>query len=300
MKLLFIFAIILSLLFRCQAKTETPKPEPYETTASPLPPQSEPQNLEEQSELKSSRTKNYEEPPAVSTVKYTSPSLLPAKLIRHAYLRLQVKDYAASTKALIAYIKKRNAFISNSEEDRANGTLENSLTIRVTDENFEPLVQDLLQESVYLEQKTITAKDVTEESVDIDTRLKSRKKVEERYLALLARAKNVKEILAIETELKSIQEEIESAAARQQYLQNQVAYSTITLDYFQTTTPTHSPDNSIAKRIAQALVAGWESTVAVFLLLLQLWPVGLLVALMITIYLKIRKTRLAVANSSEV
>jgi hypothetical protein len=39
--------------------------------------------------------------------------------------------------------------------------------------------------------------------------------------------------------------------------------------------------------------------VSVVLLLLQLWPVGLLVALMITIYLKSRKTRLAVANSPE-
>ena len=299
MKLLFIFAIILSLFFRCQAKTEISKEEQYETTNSTLPPPPEPQNQEEQSELKSSGTKNYEEPPAVSTVQFTTPSLLPAKLIRHAYLRLQVKDYAASTKALTAYIRQRKAFISNSEEDRANGTLENSLTIRVTDENFEPLVQDLLQESVYLEQKTITAKDVTEESVDIDTRLKSRKKVEERYLALLARAKNVKDILAIETELKSIQEEIEAAAARQQYLQNQVAYSTITLDYFQTNSPTHSPDNRISKRIAQALVAGWEGTVSVLILLLQLWPVGILVALMITIYLKSRKTRLAVANSPE-
>lgn len=298
MKLLFIFAAILSLFFRCQAKPEPSPEEQYETNKTILPsPPHRPKNQEEQSEMVASSPKYDAE---IRTVELAEPSLLPAKVIRHAYLRLQVKDYAASTKALTGYIAHRKAFITNAEEDRASGTLENSLTIRVTDDNFEPLVQDLLRESVYLEQKTITAKDVTEEWVDIDTRLKSRKKVEERYLALLARAKNVKEILAIETELRTIQEEIEAAAAKQQYLQNQVAYSTITLDYFQTTSPTRSPDNSITKRIAQALAAGWEGTVAVLLLLLQLWPIGLLITLLVAIYLKLRKARLSVTSAPNV
>ncbi|KAA5548170.1 DUF4349 domain-containing protein [Adhaeribacter rhizoryzae] len=295
MKLLIIFAAILSLFCRCQAKPEPPSEGQYKTTDIIFPsPPHRPKNQEEQSEMVASSPRYDAE---TYKVELAEPSLFPAKVIRHAYLRLQVKDYAASTKALNNYIAHWKAFISNAEEDRASGTLENSLTIRVTDDNFEPLVQDLLKESDYLEQKTITSKDVTEEWLDNDTRLNSRKKVEERYLALLARAKNVKEILAIESELRTIQEEIDAAAAKQQYLQNQVAFSTITLDYFQTTSPTISPDNSLTKRILQALIAGWDGTVAALILLIQLWPIALLITLLVTLYLKFKKSRFSVINT---
>jgi len=301
MKLLTILAIILTLLMRCQAKNENiPEENDEALHTMPAPPEQMTDIQEERSELRASNPKNYEEPPVVSTVNFNQPSILPEKVIRHAYLRMQVKDYAASTKALKNYISHRKAFISNAKEERTDGNLDNSLTIRVEDNNFESLLEDLQKESVYLEHKNINAKDVTEEFEDADTRLKTKKKVEERYLALLARANNVKDILAIETELKSLQEEIEASEGRQRYLQNQVAYSTITVDYFQTITPAISPDNTFIPNVVNALSEGWKICLSFIYGFIKLWPIWLLIILLIFFIQKSRKSRLTIIDSSTI
>ena len=289
------------LFARCQAKIET-IPEQNDQLYTQLPPppdQPEAEYVqEEQSELKSSNHRNYEESAVVSTVQFTPPNLLSEKVIRHAYLRMQIKNFAASTKVLKTYIAQRGGIISKAEEERRNGNLENSLTIRVTDNKFELLLTDLQKEGVYLDHKNINAQDVTEEYIDVSSRLKTKKKVEERYLTLLSRANSVKDILAIETELKSLQEEIEATESRQRYLQNQVAYSTITLDYFESIAPTTSPDNSLVSRLLNALKEGWDITLFFAYEVIKLWPLWIVLTILIAFFQRFRKNRLSVLNAS--
>lgn len=49
--------------------------------------------------------------------------------------------------------------------------------------------------------KNIEVKDVTEEFLDVKARLKTKKELEDRYIDLLKKANNIKEILEIETRL---------------------------------------------------------------------------------------------------
>jgi hypothetical protein len=209
---------------------------------------------------------------------------------------MQVKDYAASTKLLKTYIAQSGGVIAKAEEERRNGNLENSFTIRVTDDKFEALLIDLQKTGVYLDHKNVNTRDVSAEYVDVNSRLKTKKKVEERYLALLARANTVKDILAIETELKSLQEEIEATESRQRYLQSQVAYSTIVLDYFQTIDTVTSPDNTISAQIRNALLEGWAICLYFLYSLIKLWPIWLLLILIIGLIRKYWRNRLIVPN----
>jgi Domain of unknown function (DUF4349) len=200
------------------------------------------------------------------------------KLVRTAHIRMQVQDYAQSTRAFQEKIKARQAYITDGTEEREGDNLDNNLFIRVDNRHFDALVADLLRESIFLERKHIKVADVTEEYIDHQARLQTRKKVEQRYLELLSRARNVKDVLQVEEQLSSLQEEIESATARLRYLDHQVAYSTINLNYYEKIAPAQAPEDTFVRQVGTALQQGWASTRAAFLALLSLWPFLLAVA----------------------
>jgi hypothetical protein len=67
--------------------------------------------------------------------------------------------------------------------------------------------------------------------VDLTARLKTQKKLEERYLAILARAESVEDMLKVEKQLSVARGEIEKLEGRQRYLDNQVELSTISVSF---------------------------------------------------------------------
>lgn len=201
------------------------------------------------------------------------------KLVRTAHLRLQVQDYAESTRIFHQKIKARQAYVTDGTEERQGDNLENNLFIRVDNRYFDALVADLLQESIYLERKNIKVADVTEEYIDHQARLQTRKKVARRYLQLLDKARTVKDILQVEQQLTHIQEEIEAAEARLRYLDQQVAYSTINLNYYEKIVPAQAPHSTFPRQVAAALVAGWGAIRTTLLALLAGWPVLLVLVL---------------------
>jgi hypothetical protein len=71
--------------------------------------------------------------------------------------------------------------------------------------------------------------DVTEQYVDLDARLKNRIVLRDRLRDLLGKAIEVKDILAIETELNRVQGDIDSMEARRKALQGQVDFATVDL-----------------------------------------------------------------------
>lgn len=192
--------------------------------------------------------------------------------MRTAHLRLQVQDYEKSTRIFQEKIKAHQAFVTNGTEERQGDHLQNLLFIRVDNRHFEALVADLLRESIFLERKNIQVADVTEEYIDHQARLQTRKKVAKRYLELLDMARNVKDILQVEQQLSSIQEEIESAEARLRYLDHQVAYSTINLNYYEKIVPAQAPENTFVRQVGASLLAGWGGIRTALLLLLSAWP----------------------------
>ncbi len=64
-------------------------------------------------------------------------------------------------------------------------------------------------------------------------RVEAKKAVRTKYIELLKQAKNMEDILQVQHELISIQEDIESATGRVEYLQHAAVYSTVNLKYFQ-------------------------------------------------------------------
>jgi len=71
--------------------------------------------------------------------------------------------------------------------------------------------------------------DVTEEMLDLDIRLKNMQEMRDRLVALLDRAANVEELLAVEQELQRVTAELELIKGRIKYLSHAVSYCTLTV-----------------------------------------------------------------------
>lgn len=208
------------------------------------------------------------------------------KIIRRANIRFQVSDFKQSTTVINQLLPHYQAQLISANEAREEGTLKSNLEIKVPPTQFEPLLNKLLAQSIYLNTKSITAEDVTTEYIDVAARLKTKQAVEARYRDLLKQARTVEDIIAVEEQLRHIREEIESSEARLTYINRQSSFSTIHLEYYQTLAATALPETSFAVRIRNALRAGWDLLLALFIGLLHLWPLFLALPVLIFCFRK--------------
>jgi hypothetical protein len=198
------------------------------------------------------------------------------KIIHTADIRFKVEDLKKSEFAVKARAKAIGGYISNENQHRYSGKLENTWTVRIPADKFDTFLGDVEKESIYVDSKNVSAEDVTAEYVDNELRIKSKQKVFERYLELLKQAKNVQEIMAVEEQIRVIREEIESKEGRQKYLNDQVSFSTITVSFYQETETSSAPEQPFYVKIWKNFVEGWSSFFNMIIGLFYLIPYILL------------------------
>jgi Domain of unknown function (DUF4349) len=199
------------------------------------------------------------------------------KIIHTADIRFKVEDLKKAESAIKARVKAMGGYISNENQNRESGNLENSWTVRIPAEKFDAFLGDVEKESIYVDSKNVSAEDVTAEYVDNELRIKSKQKVFERYLELLKQAKNVQEIMAVEEQIRVIREEIEAKEGRQKYLNDQVDFSTITVTFYQETEASSAPEQPFYVKIWKNFVEGWTSLFNTIIGLFYLIPYFLLI-----------------------
>jgi hypothetical protein len=154
------------------------------------------------------------------------------KIIKTADITLELTNYNNYNSKLHTGLKAYGAYIASEEQDQDDYRISNSITIKVPVEQFDNLVNSFSGDDIKVIEKKIGSEDVTVEVVDTKSRIETKKQVRDRYLDLLKQARNMKEILEVQREINTIQEELESAAGRVNYLTHQSAYSTIRLGYY--------------------------------------------------------------------
>ncbi|MBN2468206.1 MAG: DUF4349 domain-containing protein [Deltaproteobacteria bacterium] len=214
-------------------------------------------------------------------------TLVERKIIRNGELAFECSNLGETRKRVEEAIKKYGGYISNENEYRYTDRIEQSIIIRVPAENFDGLVADISQGVRRFDRKHIGSTDVTEEFLDIELRIKIKKETETRYRELLARAKNVKEILEIERELGKIREEIESVEGRLKYLQNQVAFSTLTVTFYEViSTPV-----AFFSKAKTGLKTGWNNFILFLVGVVSIWPFIVLFIGIIFVIRRLWKTK---------
>ena len=198
------------------------------------------------------------------------------KIIKSASLRYKVKDLQVASKNINLIISQFQGYISDQRAQNDLYQKENRLLIKVPTNNFTTIVDSLGSVAEFIDFENITSQDVTEEYIDIQSRLKTKLEIKERYETILRKnAKTVKDILDTEEKLGAIQQEIESAQGRINYLTNKVTYSTIELTIYETATYKEQPttfQRSFLSKMKEGFSFGWNLIQQILLAIVYIWP----------------------------
>ncbi|HEY5966357.1 MAG TPA: DUF4349 domain-containing protein [Chitinophagaceae bacterium] len=208
------------------------------------------------------------------------------KIIKTANLNLEVKDYYDYNKSLREKLKQFGGYIAQEEQSQSEYKIENIITIKIAVDQFDDAVNSISSNVKELNEKKITSEDVTTEVIDTRSRLEAKKQVRLRYLDLLKQAKNMEEILSVQSEINGIQEQIESAAGRMEYLQHSSSFSTIHLTFYQVLNGAaiDSDKPTFSTRITDAFRFGWNWIGELSIGIVSIWPLLLAVAGIIILY----------------
>jgi len=198
------------------------------------------------------------------------------KIIKAAQYRFQVANVKKSQEVIEMSVRKYSAYISSSTLKLENPLLEDHIVIRVPSEYFEDLLKEIDSQAIYINERMITADDVAKEFVDLESRLKTKREVEQRYAEILrSKAGTIDELLKAEQKIGELHEEIEATISRINYLHDQVRYSTINLEFYQTVSQEVaqvSSGPSFGKRFSNAIASGLAGALEIIIGLTYLWP----------------------------
>ena len=104
-----------------------------------------------------------------------------------------------------------------------------NLVLRVPSDRFNEALRQLRGLDAEVVSSNVDGKDVTEQFVDLKARLAAKQSEEQRYLALLARADKIDDILKIDQALTSVRTQVEQLTGQINGIAQRTKYSTITM-----------------------------------------------------------------------
>lgn len=286
MKQFFLSIIILLLIASCNSNNNETSND-AKIMAVSLPPPSPPGTSSHDKAKEEVSESNNPEP---GTIK---PVVKEKKIIKDGTVSVKTNDIAISKKNIDELLKKLNGYYETEDLQNNDQAISYNLKIRVPADNFEKLISSIENGKDELTSKNIQARDVTEEFVDITTRLANKREYLKRYKELLSKASTVKDILAIEENIRVIEEEIESTEGRLKYLSDQVSFSTLALNLYKEKEYVYKPQaqDKFSERIKNSISEGWTSIVDFLLWLFSIWPFIILITGIVYIVRKIKRKR---------
>lgn len=175
------------------------------------------------------------------------------QLIKKAEMSVVVKSIDTSTKSVTDIVKKQQGDILGFQNQKPpDSSIRQTATvdIRVPQEKLETTL-DALAKLGTVQNRGLTAEDVTTQLVDSEARLKNLRKSEEMVLKIMERSGSVADVLKAAQELSNIRESIERIDAQLKSLRNQVAYSTINLTLEAAVSAQQEPEPSLGLRVQE-------------------------------------------------
>ena len=202
------------------------------------------------------------------------------KIIYSADATLETTEFEYSIEEIRALVKELGGFMESSSISGNNyysisrgntGGRYASFLIRVPSDKFSVLTGSL-SEFGNVPYCNTYMQNVTMEYYDVQSRLEAYKTQETRLLEMLAVAKSVEDMLAIQQQLTDVQYEIDSLTGQLRYYDHQVNYSTVSLDV--TEVREYTPEPTITLTYWERMTRGFSESlkeVGEFLQDLFLW-----------------------------
>jgi len=149
------------------------------------------------------------------------------KLTKSAYLSLKVDDPAATEKPLSELMDKYGAWSASTS------IYENSrnYSIRVPSDSYDAMLAELASLG-RITNRTENTEDVTLRYYDLEGRLATKRELLNTYQSYLSKAKNIDEIMTVESRIADLQQEIDWAGTQMRNLSNLIDYSIVNVEIF--------------------------------------------------------------------
>jgi Domain of unknown function (DUF4349) len=164
------------------------------------------------------------------------------------------------------------------DSDQGGRPYDSSLTLRVPSSDFAEAM-DALVRIGEVEHQSRKSEDVTTQVLDNDARVRAAERSIRQIEMLLGRADELRDIIAIESDLTRRQADLDSLKSQQAWLEDQTSLSTINV---QLSRPSKAPEDE-ARGFLAGLADGWDAmgtaTVALLTVLGAVLPFAVLVVL---------------------
>ena len=136
------------------------------------------------------------------------------------------------------------------------------LVVRIPVADFDDAMEEL-EGVARLESSSRSTEDVTTEVIDNEVRIRAQTASLRRVEVLLARARSIRDIVAIEAQLTRRQADLDSLKSRQAYLDDQTSMSTITVFLAKPPEKAATAEEDDATGFVAGLRSGWHGLTAV-------------------------------------
>jgi hypothetical protein len=195
------------------------------------------------------------------------------KLTKNASLDLRVKDVASGAARVRSIALGLQAQVLSEQigkggpgdpvplqegsESSGDQTGFGTLTLSVPADKLDTALDQISKQVGTVLRRTTSSQDVTAQYVDTESRLKTMRASVERVRALMTQAKDIGQVVALESELSRRQADLESLESQLGALKNSVERSTLTVSL---TTPASAPETS--NGFLDGLRSGWDAFTA--------------------------------------
>lgn len=163
------------------------------------------------------------------------------QVIRQAQMTISVASGSFDSKlaAVRSLVEQEQGFISGTDaqttqsDDRIRSGV---ITFMVPADKFDTTI-DALSGLGKVQNEHLTGQDVSAQYVDLQARLANEEAQRQAMLTLLGRAQSVSDIIAIQTQLGQITQQIEELKGQIQYLDRNTSYSTVTVNLVESGAP---------------------------------------------------------------
>ena len=203
------------------------------------------------------------------------------QIVKTASLRLGLAHGSFEDKVAEAHAVADSfgGFVVESFASQGSGKriAEGSLVLRIPAESYDSALSRL-RELGKVESLEESGQDVSNEFVDLNARIRQLRAVEAQLLELLKQADDVPAALAVQNQLSQVQLDLEQARGRLQYLDNRVAYATISMSM-------HELGVVAPKDGGFKIVHAWATAGSAFLIVVGWLFIGIAVAAPVLILL---------------
>jgi hypothetical protein len=152
-------------------------------------------------------------------------------IIKTGTLDLQVEAVDDAVAVAEAKITALGGYVSGSEQVGEGEDVSATITYRIPADQWGAALKALRELAIKVVAERTTTDDVTGQVVDLRARIANLGATEQALQAIMTQATKISDVLQVQAELTKVRGEIEAATAQKQHLEQQAAYSTLSVRF---------------------------------------------------------------------